>query len=284
MDDAPDLRGDYSEARADYTIEQDWKAYTDNEHALWRLLYHRQMASLPRYACPEVVEAVRAMDMADGIPNLARVSDWLSGVTGWRLIAVPGLVPDDVFFAHLAERRFPVTIWIRKPEELDYLVEPDVFHDFFGHVPVLANPAFADYMQAYGRKGPEAIKHGAVKSLARFYWYTAEFGLIRTAAGIRVFGAGILSSHGELAYALDAAEPNRIGFRLERVMQTDYRIDSYQKSYFVLDSFDQLFAATHADFAPLYDRVAGRELIPAEAVLPDDVVFHRGTAAAPLAA
>src|SRR5215475_732272 len=208
------LRGDYSRMRPDYTVDQDWNAYTAEEHEIWRLLYRRQSAMLPRYACREVIEAVRLMDVADAIPDLAAVNRKLAAATGWQLVAVPGLIPNDVFFDHLAHRRFPVTIWIRTREELDYIVEPDIFHDFFGHVPMLFNPVFADYMQAYGQGGLKAANLGAIEMLSRLYWYTVEFGLIETKQGMRAYGAGILSSGGEISYCIDSADPNRIGFDL----------------------------------------------------------------------
>jgi phenylalanine-4-hydroxylase len=278
------LRGDYSRIRPDYTVDQDWSAYADEEHEIWRLLYRRQSEILPRYACREVIDAVRLMDMSAGIPDLARVNRQLDAATGWQLVAVPGLIPNDVFFDHLAHRRFPVTIWIRRRDELDYIVEPDVFHDFFGHVPLLFNPVFADYMQAYGEKGVEALAHDSVPILARLYWYMVEFGLIRTADGLRAFGAGILSSHAELPYAIESPVPNRIGFDPRRIMRTDYMIDDFQKTYFVLDSFAELFEATRRDFVPIYQQLRGQPALPAEAVLDTDVVHTRGTIGRPMAA
>jgi len=271
------LRGDYSRMRPDYTVQQDWSAYTPEEHEIWRTLYQRQSAMLPRYACREVIEAVRLMDVAAAIPDLSDVNRKLAVATGWQLVAVPGLIPNDVFFDHLAHRRFPVTVWIRTRAELDYIVEPDIFHDFFGHVPLLFNPVFADYMQAYGEKGAEALTHDGVTMLARLYWYMVEFGLIRTEEGLRVFGAGILSSHGELSYAIDSDVPNRVRFDPTRIMRTDYMIDSFQKTYFVLDSFEELFGATRRDFPAIYDRLREQTVLPAEAVLTTDRVLHRGT-------
>lgn len=278
------LRGDYSRMQSDYTVAQDWHAYTAEEHDIWRALYRRQAELLPRLACREVIDAVRVMDMADGIPDFARVNRQLGAATGWQLVAVPGLIPNDVFFNHLANRRFPVTVWIRRREEFDYIVEPDVFHDFFGHVPLLFNPVFARYMQAYGEKGAEALAHDGVKMLARLYWYMVEFGLIRTAEGLRAFGAGIISSPAELPYSVESPVPNRIRFDPTRIMRTDYMIDSFQKSYFVLDSFEELFAATRQDFVPLYDRLRSETLLPAESVLGSDHVLHHGTIAASRAA
>jgi len=271
------LRGDYSRMKPDYTIDQEWERYSDAEHALWRALYERQSAILPRYAAPEFLESLEKLTCRDGIPHFGRASDVLHKATGWELVAVPGLIPEDVFFGHLAARRFPVTNWLRTPEEMDYLVEPDVFHDFFGHVPLLMHPVFADYLQAYGLKGPEAIATGSLENLARLYWYMVEFGLIQTRDGLRAYGAGMLSSRGETQFCIDSPEPNRIGFDLERVMRTRYRIDDYQETYFVLDSYEQLFDAMSQDFAALYARVKSLPELEPGAILPDDKVITRGT-------
>lgn len=274
------LRGDYSNVAADCTVVQDWSAYGPAEHAIWRHLYHRQRALLPRYAAHAFVAALDGLDAADGIPRFDRVSSLLQRITGWRLVAVPGLIPDDMFFAHLAARRFPVTIWIRRPEELDYLVEPDVFHDFFGHVPMLVNPVFADFLAAYGAMGPEAIRCGGLQQLARLYWYMVEFGLLATAQGIRAYGAGILSSRTETVYATTDPRPNRIGFDVGRVMLTDYRIDRLQQTYFVLERFEDLFAAAAIDLAPLYSASRDAPALSAATVLAGDRVYSRGLEAA----
>jgi phenylalanine-4-hydroxylase len=270
------LRGDYSQARSDYTVDATSHAYSEADHEIWRKLYRRQTSQVARYACDEFIDALYALRLSDRIPQFDKVNGILTKATGWRIVAVPGLIPDDVFFAHLAKRQFPVTVWMRKPEELDYIVEPDLFHDFFGHVPLLFNPVFAGYMEAYGRKGPEALALNSVKLLARFYWYMVEFGLIRTNRGVRAFGAGMLSSHSELAYSVESPEPNRIRFDLERTMRTDYKIDSFQETYFVLDSFDELFAATERDFAPLYAAHREQPALPAATVLPTDTIIHKG--------
>lgn len=194
-------------------------------------------------------------------------------LTGWQVVAVPGLVPDRLFFEHLANRRFVAGRFIRKPEQLDYLQEPDVFHDVFGHVPLLAHPVFADYMQAYGKGGLRADGLGAISRLARLYWYTVEFGLIREGRDLKIYGAGILSSHGESIFALDDPSPNRIGFNLKRLMRTNYRIDDYQQTYFVIDSFDDLLRQTvEMDFAPLYKEVRQESDLGTSDVLPQDVV------------
>ena len=273
------LRGDYSHVRPDYTVEQDLDRYTAADQDRWRRLYRRQMELMPRYAVKAFLDSIERLDVAEGIPNFARVNTLLARLTGFQIVAVPGLIPDEKFFEHLANRRFPVTWWIRDESELDYLEEPDIFHDFFGHVPLLAYPVFADYMVEYGKAGPRAAEMNAIGLLSRLYWYTIEFGLIRTEEGLRVYGAGILSSKGETVHAIDSDVPNRIAFDLERVLATEYRIDAYQESYFVIDSFEQLFAETHKPFAPLYAKLQDRAPYAPKAIIPGDRVIHRGTIA-----
>src|SRR5579863_7481780 len=263
--------------RADFTITQDWPAYSRDEHETWRLLFHRQEAVLADRACHEFLMGMKDLGVAaDGIPDFRRLNEVLERATQWSIVAVPGLVPDEVFFAHLAERRFPSTCFIRRRDQLDYLQEPDVFHDIFGHVPMLMNPVFADYMQAYGQGGLKALHLGALHHLARLYWYTVEFGLIATAEGLRIYGSGIVSSKGESVYCLEDLRPNRVRFDLMRVMRTHYKIDDFQQTYFVIDSFDQLFEATRPDFTPYYEELAKLWDIGAGDVLPNDRVLHRG--------
>jgi len=271
------LRGDYSRIRADYTVDQDWDAYSAGEHDLWRRLYGRQMGLVPRYASEEFCDTLATLNFGEGIPRFDAINRMLRPATNWQLVAVPGLLPDLTFFEHLANRRFPVTVWIREPAEFDYIVEPDVFHDFFGHVPMLFNPVFADYMQAYGRGAIKAHALGAIEMLARLYWYTVEFGLIDTPRGIRTYGAGILSSGGEISYCVESPEPNRIGFDLLRIMRTKYKIDTFQETYFVIRDFGQLFDATAPDFTPYYEALKGKEPYSASAVLATDKVYNRGT-------
>jgi phenylalanine-4-hydroxylase len=273
METYPDLRGDYSHVAADYTIPQDWDRYTEEEHARWRILYARQAKLLKRYAAREFIDGTKTLDAGDGIPDLEIASARLAAKTGWRLVPVPGLIPETDFFAHLARRQFPVTNWIRRADEIDYLVEPDIFHDFFGHVPLLFNPVFADYMQLYGEKGAEANKLGTSKILVRLYWYMVEFGLIRTENGLKAYGAGMLSSAAETRFSIEDRSPNRLCFDLKRVMRTSYRIDDFQETYFALDSFDALFEATRRDFAPLYELVQRLpEITPDQVVAGDRVV------------
>ena len=257
-------RGDYSVARDDYTCDQRWDRYTAEEHALYARLFERQIRQLPGQACDEFVSALQRLGMERRIPRFDEISRDLRGVTGWEIVAVPGLIPEHAFFSLLANRRFPVTVWLRRPDEFEYIVEPDVFHDLFGHVPLLFNPVFADYMQAFGRGGLKAEGLDALEFLARLYWYTVEFGLIATPAGLRVYGAGILSSAGETHYSLTSPKPRRIAFDLKRLLRTPYKIDDYQDAYFVIESFDQLFAATAPDFTPIYREVAQLPTLPQE--------------------
>ena len=261
-------------------VEQPWQDYSADDHATWGTLYERQRALLAGRACDEFLQAQDAMGMdARAIPRFDQLNQVLGAATGWTLVGVEGLLPELDFFDHLANRRFPVTWWIRRPEQIDYIAEPDLFHDLFGHVPLLMNPLFADYMEAYGRGGVKAHAIGpeALQNLTRLYWYTVEFGLIRQADGLRIYGAGIVSSAGESLHALESAAPNRIGFDLERIMRTRYRIDTFQKTYFVIDSFEQLMDATRPDFTPVYARLASQDTIPAGAVRDADSVHQRGS-------
>ena len=269
------------EAAMDWTIPQGWAGYSQSEHRIWDQLYARQIGMLKDRASAAFLRGLESLSLSRaGIPNFEELSERLHRLTGWRVVAVPGLVPDEVFFDHLANRRFVAGRFIRKPEQLDYLEEPDVFHDVFGHVPLLSDPVFADYMQAYGKGGLRALNFHSLEKLARLYWYTVEFGLIREKGGLRLYGAGILSSFSESVFALEDPSPNRIGFDLERVMRTLYRIDDYQQSYFVIDSFDDLLHRTRdADFAPVYARLKDLPDIAPDAVLAGDRVFHRGTQA-----
>jgi len=261
-------------------VEQPWDSYSADDHAVWSLLYARQRELLVGRASRAFLEAQDAMGMTpDAIPRFEDLNRVLSSATGWTLVGVEGLLPELDFFDHLANRRFPVTWWIRRPDQVDYIEEPDLFHDLFGHVPLLMNPVFADYMEAYGRGGVKAhgIGADALQFLTRLYWYTVEFGLIREEGGLRIYGSGIVSSSGESVHCLESEAPNRIGFDLERIMRTRYRIDTYQKTYFVIDSFEQLFEATRPDFAPIYARLARQPSLPAGTVLDSDRVFNRGT-------
>ena len=261
-------------------VEQPWDTYTATDHQVWGELFRRQRELLVGRACSAFIDAQDAMEMSDAtIPKFSDLNVLLRESTGWQIIGVEGLLPELDFFDHLANRRFPVTWWIRRPDQMDYLAEPDLFHDLFGHVPLLMNPVFADYMAAYGRGGVKAhgIGSEALVNLTRLYWYTVEFGLIQEVDGLRIYGAGILSSKGESIHCLESAAPNRIGFDLTRIMRTRYRIDSFQKTYFVISDFEQLFDATRPDFIPYYAELAQQGSIPAGSVLANDSVFNHGT-------
>lgn len=263
----------------DCTIPQNWSHYTAEEHATWDTLYARQTKLLPGRVVPEFLQGLELLNLAGpGIPDFERLSEILMKRTGWQVVAVPGLIPDDAFFDHLANRRFVAGNFIRRPDQLDYLEEPDVFHDVFGHVPLLAHPVFADYMQAYGKGGQRASQLGAIQRLSRLYWYTVEFGLIRSGEDLAIYGAGIVSSAGESVFALEDPSPNRIGFNLERVMRTPYRIDDYQQTYFVIDSFEDLLHQTlDQDFAPIYAAMDAKQDLEITDVLGQDRVYRRGT-------
>lgn len=251
-------RGDYSRAGPDYTCAQNYAGYTAQDHDTYRRLYERQAALLAGRACDEFIASLPALGVKDRIPRFEEVNARLRPATGWEIVGVPGLIPEVPFFTLLANRRFPVTDWIRRPDEFDYIVEPDVFHDLFGHVPMLFDPVFADHMQAYGEGGLKAHRLGACEMLSRLYWYTIEFGLIRQHGGLRAYGAGILSSPGELQYSVESKQPLRLPLDIERVMRTRYKIDSYQQTYFVIDSLQELLEKTAPDFTPIYQRL--REL------------------------
>jgi phenylalanine-4-hydroxylase len=266
--------------RTDFTIDQNWQSYSGAEHNRWDRLFQRSRNILRDRACAEFVTAVDALELSEaGIPDMERLSDRLERLTGWRVVPVAELVPDDVFFHHLAHRRFPAGAFIRPDAEMDYLQEPDIFHDVFGHVPLLANPVYADFMQAYGEGGLRAVALGRLPNLARLYWYTVEFGLIRDPAGLRIFGAGIMSSATESVFALESESPNRIVFDLERVMRTKYLIDDFQQSYFVIDSFEKLLENCYQDFAPLYRRIGALPDIEPNEIRDGDHLLTRGTLA-----
>ena len=258
-------RGDYSRAQEDYTCAQNFAAYTAADHDTYHRLYQRQSAQLQGLASEAFIQALPLLGAKERIPRFDDVNERLYRATRWELVAVPGLIPEVPFFSLLANRKFPVTDWIRTPHEFDYIVEPDVFHDLFGHVPLLFNPVFADYVQRYGEGGLKAAGLGACEMLSRLYWYTIEFGLIREQGGLRAYGAGILSSRGELPYAVHSPEPQRLPLELERTMRTRYKIDTYQQTYFVIDSFEQLFELTAQDFAPIYERLRGQPEFAADA-------------------
>lgn len=267
------------EGAPDWTIPQNWADYTAEDHATWDTLFARQSKLLPGRASNAWLRGLDVLKLSKpGIPDFEELSERLTKLTGWSVVAVPGLVPDDVFFDHMANRRFVAGNFIRRPDQLDYLQEPDVFHDVFGHVPMLADPVFADYLAAYGRGGQRALGLDALKYLGRLYWYTVEFGLIAEPEGLRIYGSGIVSSYAETRFALDDPSPNRIALDLPRVMRTEYRIDDFQQNYFVIPSFEELLRLTvETDFAPLYEELKSLPDIPVARIEPGDVVITEGT-------
>jgi phenylalanine-4-hydroxylase len=263
---------------ADFTIDQKWDLYASEEHAIWTTLYERQMKILKGRAVDEHFKGLELLNLCEGgIPDFRRINEKLEKLTGWSVITVPGLIPEREFYEHLANRRFVSGRFIRDAHKLDYLPEPDIFHDVFGHVPLLTQPVFADYMQAYGKGGLRSLEFDAIKHMARLYWYTVEFGLINTPEGRRIYGAGIVSSKSESQFSLEARSPNRMHFDLERIMRTDYRYDDFQQSYFVIDSFDELMDATYKDFAPIYEKLPFLPELTPRDVLETDKVYDRGT-------
>lgn len=225
-------------------MTQDYSLYTPDEQAVWKLLFERQMAQLPGKACQAYMDGI----IATGFPNV-RIPNFdldlnprLAPITGWRVVAVPGLIDNRTFFELMADRQFPATTWLRRRDQLDYLPEPDMFHDTFGHVPVLSNQAFCDFLAALSRIALKFVDHDeAIEMISRLYWYTVEFGLIQEIDGLRIYGGGILSSPGETTYSLYSDVPQRIPYNVGILLQTPYIIDRFQEKYFVIQSFDQLF-------------------------------------------
>ena len=260
-------------------LEPEQRSYDAADDAIWNDLYERQMDILPGRAATAFLAGTQKLALGrGGVPEFARLSHELGQLTGWSVVPVPMLIPDHVFFWHLANRRFPAGNFIRTRETFDYIQEPDVFHDVFGHVPMLADPVYADYMQEYGRAGWKAMRHNRLKALGALYWYTVEFGLIREDAGLRAYGAGILSGPTEAVFATEGASPNRIMLNVDRVVRTDYVIDDLQPTYFVIESFDDLYHQTvERDFDRLYANLDPGFTYANSAVIDIDDILHRGT-------
>ena len=265
-------------------VGEDWlepaqRRYTAEEHAVWNALFARQMEVLPGRAASAFLNGLDRLDLGNGgVPDFAALSERLGALTGWSVVAVPMLIPDHVFFWHLANRRFPAGNFIRTRDQFDYIEEPDVFHDVFGHVPLLTHPVYADYMQAYGRAGWKAMRHNRLKALGALYWYTVEFGLMLEDGALKAYGAGILSGPAEAVFAIEGQSPNRVMLDVDRVMRTDYVIDDLQPTYFVIESFADLYQRTAMrDFDALYAALGPGFTYANTAVLPTDQVLHHGT-------
>ncbi len=264
-------------------LEPAQRTYSSEDDAIWDELFERQMSILPGRACSAFMRGLDKLDLSGrktggGVPNFARMSEELGRLTGWSVVPVPMLIPDHVFFWHLANRRFPAGNFIRTRETFDYIQEPDVFHDVFGHVPLLADPVFADYMQEYGRAGWKAMRHNRLKALGALYWYTVEFGLMLEDGALRIYGAGILSGPQEAVFALEGKSPNRIMLNVDRVMRTDYVISDLQPTYFVIESFEDLYRKTvERDFDRLYRSLDPGFTYANAAVIDVDNVLNKGT-------
>ncbi|PWJ60000.1 phenylalanine-4-hydroxylase [Dyadobacter jejuensis] len=224
-------------------MDQQYEQYTPADQQMWEKLYKRQMEILPSIASNAYLEGIGKVGfVADHIPHfVSETNPALKRLTGWEVYAVPGLIPHQEFYSHLFHRRFPATNWLRTPLQQDYLEEPDLFHDSFGHVPLLSNAEFCVFMEHLSGVALQFIEQeDALQRLSRLYWYTVEFGLIREEGALKIFGGGILSSAGESLYCLNPEIP-KYDFDLERVLETPYHIDHYQDHYFVIDSYDQLY-------------------------------------------
>jgi phenylalanine-4-hydroxylase len=260
-------------------LEPSQRVYTSDEHAVWDALYQRQMDVLEGRACDAFLHGLDTLDLGrGGVPDFGQLSANLGAITGWSVVPVPQLIPDHVFFYHLANRRFPAGNFIRPRRTMEYIEEPDVFHDVFGHAPMLTDPTYARYMEAYGRAGWKALKYNRLKALGALYWYTVEFGLVLEPGGMRIYGAGIVSSAEEAVFALEAASPNRIHLSVDRVMRTDYEISDLQQTYFVIENFAELFHETEDRvFDPIYQSLKPSFVYASSAVLETDHVYHVGT-------
>jgi len=265
-------------------VGEDWlelhqRSYSADEDAIWNALFERQMDILPGRACSAFMAGLQKLHLnRGGVPEFARLSEELGALTGWSVVPVPMLIPDHVFFWHLANRRFPAGNFIRGRDQFDYIQEPDVFHDVFGHVPLLTDPVFADYMQEYGRAGWKAMRYNRLKALGALYWYTVEFGLMLEQGALRIYGAGILSGPREAVFALEGRSPNRIMLNVDRVMRTDYVIDDLQPTYFVIESFSDLYHQTvERDFDRLYRNINPGFTYANSALIDVDDVLNRGT-------
>ena len=223
-----------------YVVPQDWGHFTADEHGVWDILFARQVPYLGTQIVSPFLEGIPKLGLdAPGIPELGALNAKLTPLSGWSLVPVAGIVPDAAFFAMLSERKFPIGNFIRSADSLDYLEEPDCFHDIFGHVPMLASPAIGRLMEALGKLGVEAIAAGAGDAIARLYWHSVEFGLAREGGEVKILGAGLASSFGEAHVALEADLP-RPRFTLRDAANTPYRNDRFQPLYFVADSLDDV--------------------------------------------
>jgi phenylalanine-4-hydroxylase len=251
----------YFKYTRDLVMEQDYENYTSEDHAVWKILYERQMPNLPGKATQDYIDGVHTVKfVADHIPNFKEVNQILNTKTGWKIHVVPGLIPNREFFELMRDRNFCATTWLRKMDELDYLEEPDMFHDVFGHVPLLTNQNLCDFLVKLSKI---ALKHidsiAAIEAVARIYWYTVEFGMIQEEGQLRIYGAGILSSRGETDYSLNSDVPKRLAYNVRQIIETPYIKDRYQEQYFVIESFEQLYNSV-SEIELAIDELVSREL------------------------
>jgi phenylalanine-4-hydroxylase len=230
-------------AAAPYLIEQKYQNYSPAQHAVWAELVRRRRPQIDAHACREYLEGYEVIGLRDNrLPNLQAISDRIGPRTGWSATPVSGFLPGEAFFEMLAARKFPTTTWIRGEDSLEYIPEPDIFHDVFGHVPMHAHPVFADFLQHYGGICAKAKGAEILERLSRLFWYTVEFGLIRQNGKIKVYGSGVISSHRECTNVIDAGCEVK-DFNLDDVLETPVKVDEIQKRLFAIESFDQIYAA-----------------------------------------
>lgn len=268
---------------ANWTMPQNWAAFTAEQHATWRTLFDQQSLALGGYACRSFLDGLDLLrQLKPGVPDFAELNALLQPASGWEVVAVPGWIPNEPFFQHLANKRFPAANFVRPPEQIAYSEEPDMFHDIFGHIPMLTDPAFSDFLVAYGEAGLRAEKLGASDYLGRLWLYTVEFGLVVEGGELRAFGGGLMSSLAEAVSALTAPEPRRIWLDIERVMRTHYNFDEYQQTYFVVASFEDLLRATEdTDFASVYRKIADQPALEPGDACRGDVAYEGRLPAAP---
>jgi phenylalanine-4-hydroxylase len=268
---------------ADWTMPQNWRGFTAGQHETWRILFDQQSAALDGYACRSFLEGLEILrKLKPGVPDFAELNALLKPASGWEVVAVPGWIPNEPFFEHLANKRFPAANFVRPPEQIAYSEEPDMFHDIFGHIPMLTDPAFSDFLVAYGQAGLRAEKLGAANYLGRLWLYTVEFGLVVEDGELRAFGGGLMSSLAETVSALTSPEPKRIWLDIERVMRTRYNFDEFQQTYFVVEGFEALLRATEeTDFAGIYRKIAGEPALDPGDAWRSDVAYEGDRPAAP---
>lgn len=248
----------------DWSMPQNWEQFSDSDHARWSEFAAKQTKALEGLASDTFIKGVRALELDKmGVPEFDRWNERLRDVTGWEVVAVPGVIPNEPFFKMLAERKFPVANFLRQGPSFEYSDEPDMFHDVYGHMPMFLDPTFGEFMTAYGRAGLRAERQGMSDWLGRLYLHTVEFGLIQDGGSLRAYGAGLMSSFAETVHALKSDAPRRLQFDLPRLMRTDWPFDEFQPTYFVIESFDALLEEMETtSLKHVYEEVAGLPLIP----------------------